>query len=199
MIIGAITIFKDFDIAIAIGTLFTAIFTAVAALASQQAAKAAAEQVELSRQSISVDTLLRLDTHFNSPDMKAIRRKAASFLLWQRFNPHLVLPDTQNKCRIALDDLLDFFEGIAFLSLRKGTPDPESVWCFFFGYIDYYLHAAKEHIQQAKKDDPMQWQELIRFHDQLISIERKHHRKGYEPPNEDQLRRFLEDEAELSV
>jgi uncharacterized Rmd1/YagE family protein len=34
MIIGAITIFKDFDIAIAIGTLFTAIFTAVAALAS---------------------------------------------------------------------------------------------------------------------------------------------------------------------
>jgi hypothetical protein len=48
MIIGAITIFKDFDIAIAIGTLFTAIFTAVAALASQQAAKAAAEQVDLS-------------------------------------------------------------------------------------------------------------------------------------------------------
>jgi len=167
--------------------MVTAIFTALAAFAALGTAIAAFLQIRMSRQSISVDVLLRLDAHFNSPDMKAVRRKAASFLLWQRFNPHLVLPDTQNKCRVALDDLLDFFEGIAFLSLRKGTPDPESVWCFFFGYIDYYLHAAKEHIQQAKKDDPMQWQELIRFHDQLISIERKHHRKGYEPPDEDQF------------
>jgi hypothetical protein len=179
--------------------VISSIASAVAALAAFITAIIMAYQSRLMRQSIGVDALLRLDTHFNSPDMKDVRRKAASFLLWQRFNPHLVLPDTQNKCRIALDDLLDFFEGIAFLSLRKGTPDPESVWCFFFGYIDYYLHAAKEHIQQAQKDDPMQWQELIRFHDQLISIERKHHRKGYEPPEEDQLRRFLEDEAELSV
>jgi hypothetical protein len=28
----------------------------------------------------------------------------------------------------------------------------------------------------------MQWQELIRFHDQLISIERKHHRKAISLP-----------------
>ncbi len=178
--------------------MVTAIFTALAAFAALGTAIAAFLQIRMSRQSISVDVLLRLDAHFNSPDMKAIRRKAASFLL-QRFQSHVLLPDDQHKCRVALDDLLDFFEGIAFLSLRKGTPDPESVWCFFFGYIDYYLHAAKEHIQQAKKDDPMQWQELIRFHDQLISIERKHHRKGYEPPDEDQLRRFLEDEMQLSV
>ncbi len=131
--------------------MVTAIFTALAAFAALGTAIAAFLQIRMSRQSIGVDVLLRLDAHFNSPDMKAVRRKAASFLLWQRFNPHLVLPDTENKCRVALDDLLDFFEGIAFLSLRKGTPDPESVWCFFFGYIDYYLHAAKEHIQQAKK------------------------------------------------
>jgi hypothetical protein len=178
--------------------MVTTIFTALAAFAALGTAIAAFLQIRMSRQSISVDALLRLDAHFNSPDMKAVRRKAASFLL-QRFQSHVLLPDDEHKCCVALDDLLDFFEGIAFLSLRKGTPDPESVWCFFFGYIDYYLHAAKEHIQQAKKDDPMQWQELIRFHDQLISIERKHHRKGYEPPDEDQLRRFLEDEAELSV
>jgi hypothetical protein len=178
--------------------VISSIASAVAALAAFITAIIMAYQSRLMRQSISVDVLLRLDAHFNSPDMKAIRRKAASFLL-QRFQSHVLLPDDQHKCRVALDDLLDFFEGIAFLSFRKGTPDPESVWCFFFGYIDYYLHAAKEHIQQAKKDDPMQWQELIRFHDQLISIERKHHRKGYETPDEDQLRRFLEDEMQLSV
>jgi hypothetical protein len=178
--------------------VISSIASAVAALAAFITAIIMAYQSRLMRQSICVDVLLRLDAHFNSLDMKAIRRKAASFLL-QRFQSHVLLPDDEHKCCVALDDLLDFFEGIAFLSLRKGTPDPESVWCFFFGYIDYYLHAAKEHIQQAKKDDPMQWQELIRFHDQLISIERKHHRKGYEPPDEDQLRRFLEDEAELSV
>jgi hypothetical protein len=178
--------------------VISSIASAVAALAAFITAIIMAYQSRLMRQSIGVDALLRLDTHFNSPDMKAIRRKAASFLL-QRFQSHVLLPDDEHKCCVALDDLLDFFEGIAFLSLRKGTPDPESVWCFFFGYIDYYLHAAKEHIQQAQKDDPMQWQELIRFHDQLISIERKHHRKGYEPPEEDQLRRFLEDEMQLSV
>jgi hypothetical protein len=178
--------------------VISSIASAVAALAAFITAIIMAYQSRLMRQSICVDVLLRLDAHFNSPDMKAIRRKAASFLL-QRFQSHVLLPDDEHKCRVALDDLSDFFEGIALLSLRKGTPDPESVWCFFFGYIDYYLHAAKEHIQQAKKDDPMQWQELIRFHDQLISIERKHHKKGYEPPDENQLRRFLEDEAELSV
>jgi hypothetical protein len=178
--------------------VISSIASAVAALAAFITAIIMAYQSRLMRQSIGVDVLLRLDAHFNSPDMKAVRRKAASFLL-QRFQSHVLLPDDEHKCCVALDDLLDFFEGIAFLSLQKGTPDPESVWCFFFGYIDYYLHAAKEHIQQAQKDDPMQWQELIRFHDQLISIERKHHRKGYEPPDEDQLRRFLEDEAELSV
>jgi hypothetical protein len=131
--------------------VISSIASAVAALAAFITAIIMAYQSRLMRQSIGVDALLRLDTHFNSPDMKDVRRKAASFLLWQRFNPHLVLPDTQNKCRIALDDLLDFFEGIAFLSLRKGTPDPESVWCFFFGYIDYYLHAAKEHLQGLVK------------------------------------------------
>ena len=114
--------------------MVTAIFTALAAFAALGTAIVAFLQIRMSRQSISVDVLLRLDAHFNSPDMKAIRRKAASFLL-QRFQSHVLLPDDQHKCRVALDDLLDFFEGIAFLSLRKGTPDPESVWCFFFGYI----------------------------------------------------------------
>jgi len=178
-----------------------AIFTALAAFAALGTAVAAFCQVicqiKMSRQSISVDALLRLDAHFNSPDMKATRKKAASYLLRQRFNPHLALSD-ENKCRIALDDLLDFFEGISFLSMRKGTPDPKSVWCFFFGYIDYYLHAAQGYIEQAQKEDPMQWQELVRFHNQLVRIEQRHRRKGYEPPDEDQLRRFLEDEAELS-
>jgi len=132
-----------------------AIFTALAAFAALGTAVAAFRQVKMSRQSISVDALLRLDAHFNSPAMKDTRRKAASFLLWQRFNSHVALPDTQNKCRIALEDLLDFFEGIAFLSTKKGTPDPESVWCFFFHWIDHYYWAAKDYIEQAQKTDPL--------------------------------------------
>lgn len=114
--------------------VISSIASAVAALAAFITAIIMAYQSRLMRQSICVDVLLRLDAHFNSPDMKAVRRKAASFLL-QRFQSHVLLPDDEHKCCVALDDLLDFFEGIAFLSLRKGTPDPESVWCFFFGYI----------------------------------------------------------------
>ena len=49
-----------------------AIFTALAAFA-------ALRTVKITRQSISVDALLRLDAYFNSPDMKATRKKAASF------------------------------------------------------------------------------------------------------------------------
>ena len=71
--------------------MVTAIFTALAAFAALGTAIAAFIQIRMSHQSISVDVMLRLDAHFNNPDMKAIRRKAASFLLWQRFNPHLVL------------------------------------------------------------------------------------------------------------
>ena len=107
------------------------------------------------------------------------------------------MPDIQNKCHIALDDLLEFFEGIAFLSMKKGTPDPESVWCFFFHWIDHYYHAAKDYIEQVQKTDPLRWRDFVDFRKQLVSIENKH-RKEYEPPDEEQLRRFLEDEAELS-
>ena len=96
-----------------------AIFTALAAFAALWTAITAFRQVKITCQSISVDALLRLDAYFNSPDMKATRKKAASFLLQLWFKSHYVLPDTQNKCRIALDDLLDFFEGIAFLSMKK--------------------------------------------------------------------------------
>ena len=125
--------------------VISSIAAAVAAVSALITAIIMTYQSHLMRLTIRVDALLRLDAHFNSPDMKATRKKAASYLLRQRFKPHLALSD-ENKCRIALDDLLDFFEGIAFLSMRKGTPDPESVWCFFFGYIDYYLHAAQGYI-----------------------------------------------------
>ena len=175
-----------------IGTLFTAI----AALAAWKAAKAAAQQVEISRLSASVDALLRLDTHFNNPDMRAIRRKAASYLLHQRFKPCLELPDDEGKCQVALDDLLDFFEGIAFLSLKRKTPDPESVWAFFFSHIDHYYCAAGKRIEQVRKEDKPRWEELVCFHEQLVEIERRHN-PSYEEPDPDHLRRFLEAEARL--
>jgi hypothetical protein len=197
-------LFKDFNIAIAIGTLLTAICTAMAASSSQQAAEAAAEQaratgeqvkaaaeqakrtaeqVELSRQSISVDTLLRLDAHFNSPDMKANRGKAAAFLLGS----------DDDAYKIALEELLDFFEGVAFLSMRKGTPDPESVWCFFFYWIDHYYWAAERFIKEVQSQDPTRLQEFVLFREQLEQIECKH-RKEYKHPTKEQLRNFLSKE-----
>jgi len=142
-----------------------------------------------------VDVLLRLDTHFNSPDMKTIRSNAAAFLLKYQFGQHHVLPIGN---RIALESLLDFFEGIASLSLRKGTPDPESVWCFFFPWIERYCWAAERFIKETQENDPLRWQDLIRLHKQLEKIERKY-RPDYKPPDEDQLRRFLKDEMQLSV
>jgi hypothetical protein len=196
-------LFKDFNIATAIGTLLTAICTAMAASSSQQAAEAAAEQskrtaeqVELSRQSISVDILLRLDAHFNSPDMKANRSKAAAYLLKLQFKEQyqlLITRYSEGACRIALEDLLDFFEGIAFLSRRKGTPDPESVWCFFFYWIDHYYWAAKPFIEEVQCQDPTRLQEFVLFREQLKQIERKHH-KEYKCPTEEQLRNFLSEE-----
>jgi hypothetical protein len=70
----------------------------------------------MSCQSIGVDALLRLDAHFNSPDMKTIRSNAAAFLLKYQFGQHHVLP-TGN--RIVLESLLDFFEGIALFPSEK--------------------------------------------------------------------------------
>jgi len=175
--------------------MVTAIFTALAAFAALGTAIAAFLQIRMSRQSISVDVLLRLDAHFNSPDMKTIRSNAAAFLLKYQFGQHHVLPIGN---RIALESLLDFFEGIASLSLRKGTPDPESVWCFFFPWIERYCWAAERFIKETQKNDPLRWQDLIWLHKQLEKIERKY-RPDYKPPDEDQLRRFLKDEAELSV
>lgn len=172
--------------------------SAIAAIAALITAVIMAFQIRLIRNSVSIDVLLRLDAHFNSADMRSIRRKAASYLMRRNFNPHLVLPDDEKRCQVALDDLLDFFESLAFLVRKRGTPGLGDIWCFFFGYIDYYCHAAKEYIEQAREEDELQWRELTEFHQQLIAVERRYSRK-YESPDDDQLHRFLEDEIGLTI
>jgi len=173
--------------------------SAIAAIAALITAVIMAFQIRLIRNSVSIDVLLRLDAHFNSADMRSIRRKAASYLMRRNFNPHLVLPDDEKRCQVALDDLLDFFEGIAYLARKRRTPDAEDVWCFFFHFIEHYWQAAKDYIKQSREQekDELRWQELEHFRNNLVAIECKH--RKYKVPDNDQLRRFLEDEMKLTV
>jgi len=154
-------------------------------------------QNRLMCQSISVDALLRLDAAFNSADMRSIRRKAAAFLLCRRDKQQL--PDhTQNEGKTALNNLLNFFEGISFLANRKKMLDPEAIWCFFFNSIDHYYCAAKEYIKQEQEKDETLWRELVNLHEQLVKIERRY-RPKYKPPEDEQIRQFLEDEKNLNI
>ncbi len=64
--------------------------SAVAAVSALITAILLAWQARLMRQSISVDALLRLDAYFNSPDMRALRRKAAAYLTRQKVQPTFI-------------------------------------------------------------------------------------------------------------
>jgi hypothetical protein len=142
--------------------MVTTIFTALAAFAALGTAIAAFLQIRMSRQSISVDALLRLDAHFNSPDMKAVRRKAASFLL-QRFQSHVLLPDDEHKCCVALDDLLDFFEGIAFLPCEKARPTQKASGAFSLATLTTNCMQQRNTFNKRKRMNQCSGKNLFAF------------------------------------
>jgi hypothetical protein len=138
-------------------TLVTVIAALIAALATSVAAIIAAYQVLLSRLTLRADLILRLDERFESSEFLNKRRAAAQALRTQT--------DLET-----VDEVLDFFEGLALLVRRKAV-DEELAWHYFFYWLHGYWLYAHDYVRQKQGNDPALFAELPSFHERLLAIE----------------------------
>ncbi|MBW8878740.1 MAG: hypothetical protein JF614_27595 [Acidobacteria bacterium] len=133
------------------------------------------------RFSLGIDTLMKLRTQFHSEDMHKARSAAAKSIGAKTYS------DTA--------EVLNFFETVGLLT-RLGALDEHMVWHAFFYWIDGYCQAAKDDIEECRRDDPTSWADLMFIHRQVTRIEDRERRRAGAPakrtPN---LERFLDDEA----
>lgn len=163
------------------------LLAALAAVASAIIAIVALySEIRRSSFSLGVDILLRLNDRFDSSDMVETRRKVAVACLNKSWD------------EVDVDDVLDFFEEVGFLSRRHGIDD-EVVWHEFYWRLHRYYVIAKSYIDQTRKDDPTIWEDLFHLHQRLMTIEK--HKGGSDTSmelTEKQIMDFLTEESKLT-
>jgi len=114
-----------------------------------------------SRFASGVDLIQKLDREFRSEQFLRTRAHAARALL--------STPVTNTN---AIDEILDFFEEVAFF-VRRGALDRETTWYFFFSYIYRFNAAATEYVVAQRRNDATLWHNYITVYPRLLSIEQR--------------------------
>lgn len=138
------------------------ILSAVAAGVAVPAALAGVVwQVRQARVATGVDILLRLETRFDEPDFREIRRAAAQALIQG--------PDSR------IDDVIDFFETIGLLTRRR-ILHSEVVWNEFSYWVFGYWLLAENYIRTKRVGDPLRWVEFEWLYKKFFWIEMRKRR-----------------------
>lgn len=151
------------------------------------------------RFSTSLDLMFRLEDQFSTKRMYTNRKKAACAF----HNGNWA--EAGNE----IDEIIDFFEGIAYI-VEKGAIDEKAVWTCFFSYMYRFYHFASAYIKQERDRDPTLWHAFLDLYNKLYEIEQLDRRsqkhissrtsKGLKAdlPVED-LQQFLREEMTLEI
>ena len=118
----------------------TAIITAIAALRTITALR---DQSRLTKATIEVDVLLRLEAGWRSQRMLQTRSAAAKALL-------------AGTTDLNIDRLLYFLELIALL-MKRGVLEEETTWHTFYWPMVNYWHAAANHVESVREEGSLTW------------------------------------------
>lgn len=160
-----------------------------ALLAALAAAFALIQQGRLTRYSIAVETLGRLEDRFDSDRMTSRRRLAAVGLIGKG-NPEDV------------EYVLDFFESVALLSRRKAL-DLEMIWSSFGPFLEAYWVASTSHVANLRQNDPTLWTYTEALYNAVMTLDAKKRSKQrsnmlVNAALTDDMRHLLQSEAELT-
>ena len=145
------------------------------------------DDAKRSRFQAGVTIMLRFVDQFESPEMCEQRKKAASAIKISRGS------QTFQNMKDA-DEILDFFETIAFLAKKKGV-DKEFVWHTFYYWMHRYFLLCQGYIFFVQKTDKARWEDLCWLHAKLNKIElSKAGRQNDLKVEEKGLLEFIEDE-----
>lgn len=139
----------------------------------------------------AIDILMQYDNQFNSPEFRAKRRRAAEFLLSG-------CKEEDKNGRQAINDVLNFFETIAFLYNKK-VIEAEMVWHTFSSWFLPYWKAAEPYIKESRLHDSTSYEDSDILFADVGAIEKKRCFKytNKSMSEEESLKSFLKFEAEL--
>ena len=137
--------------------------------------------------SVSLDVLAHFDAEWGSDEMGKTRSAAATSLLQMR-------PSHE------VDDVLDFFDQIAYL-VQRGAIEEEIAWYRFYWPMANYWFASQDYVSQIRREDPDTWSNLDGVMSRLIAIElrRRKHTSADGKPTAEQSRRFFNDEVDAGA
>ncbi|MDE3023328.1 MAG: hypothetical protein KGI54_16015 [Pseudomonadota bacterium] len=172
-----------------IATIIIAIATAYNSFVLREESIRSREESERARYSSGVETLLKFEERFNRQEMKQVRQNAAEYFL----------KDNSSNNISNVDQVLDFFEGIAVL-VHKSVLDKWLAWHYYSNWIFGYYSAAEQYINQVRKDSPTSWQDLCDLYIEMIEIELEEHpslKSKNIKYNKKEIEDFLETESNL--
>ena len=148
-------------------------------------------QVTMSRRSLGAETLLQLGDTWRSERMLRTRSAAAAALLERRTAGASVQAFYESN-QTAVDEVLYFFETVAFFCKRK-ILDRELVWSMFYWALENYALASSDYIDYVRLNaGPHTWANLSALRPRLRKLNR-----GDAAANDATVPKFLRAEAAL--
>jgi len=136
----------------------------------------------------AIDILMQYDNRFDSQEFRATRRRAAKFLLSGS-------KKEDKEGRQAINDVLNFFENIAFLYNNK-VINADMVWHTFASWFLPYWKTAEFYIKESRSYDSTSYENSDALFADVLAIEKK--RSTNTPIDEKEfLKNFLKFETEL--
>jgi len=145
-----------------------------------------------------LETVRCLEAEFSTARMYRNRRIAA-----EAFRSGILTGATD-----AIDEIVDFFEGVAYYE-EIGAIRARDAWTCFFSYMYRFYHLAHEYIEQTRNDDPTLWQSFGLLYTKLYKIEAKDRKKQIKAkrnrillPRDIEAKyidQFIEEEANLRI
>ena len=150
-------------------------------------------QVTLSRRSLGAETLLQLDQVWRSERMLRVRAAAATALISSRTSGTTAQMLYESD-QTAVDEILYFFETVAFFCARK-ILDRELVWSIFYWPLENYTFACADYLEHVRINAGHHtWANLVALRPEL----RKLNRDGA-VASAATVSRFLRAEAALGI
>jgi hypothetical protein len=149
---------------------------------------------EYQRRTYEPTWMFKFDDDFNSDDTKRKRSKAAHDLKMNQTQ----LRDENFKSD-ALEDLLDFFEGIGYL-MQGDEITPEVAHQAFYYWIEIYCSITREYIEKVQKKNPTAWECVKGLLQLTTEVEKERLKKlgrKWEPLDDTDIAKFLNEEIGL--
>ena len=131
-------------------------------------------QSRQNRFALGIDLLLKLDDQFDTPMMRASRRRASTYLK-EKQRIHTGSDVSIDDLEHSLDAVLDFFDQVGYF-LKRGALERGAVWSAFYHQVHHWYCNAEKYITSERQRDATTWKNFEYLDGQLVAEQMRHKR-----------------------